>query len=187
MSAPGVSQWIDEDGDGDTKSLVVVLLIWTVWFLITYVGLIIILNFLIALISQSYEEVMTSRKKYLYSSRADLNKKFIFLKGVITGNMDTFNVIMLSYEKEGESESGDEWQGFIQTIRTSIKKFNDNMAKKLLNELNKNHQEISSVNSLLRKVSELNVKNDNALSDVKKEMREMKSEIKENQDKVKNM
>mgnify|MGYP001374299085 FL=1 len=61
------------------------------------------------------------------------------------------------------------------------------MAKKLLNELNKNHQEISSVNSLLRKVSELNVKNDNALSDVKKEMREMKSEIKENQDKVKNM
>lgn len=47
--------------------------IWAMWFLNQYVNLIILLNFLIAIISQSYEEIMTEQFVFMYQHRAQLN------------------------------------------------------------------------------------------------------------------
>jgi hypothetical protein len=51
LAAPDPSQWINENGEVDSKSWVAIFLIWLIWVKIIYIGLIIILNFLIALIS----------------------------------------------------------------------------------------------------------------------------------------
>ena len=52
-----------------------ILVIWVVWFLNQYLNLIILLNFLIAIISQSYEEIMTEQSVFRYQHRAELNSE----------------------------------------------------------------------------------------------------------------
>ena len=47
--------------------------IYFFWFINQFLILIILINFLIAVISQSYENVMDSRLIYKYSQRTDLN------------------------------------------------------------------------------------------------------------------
>ena len=73
LAPPDVSQWLDVENADDTTTFprIVVAIVWMCWLLITYIGLIIILNFLIALISQSYEEVMTQQLMYLYKNKSD--------------------------------------------------------------------------------------------------------------------
>lgn len=48
-------------------------IIWLIWFFNQFIVLIILLNFLIAIISQSYEMVMTKTSESKYKQRSDLN------------------------------------------------------------------------------------------------------------------
>lgn len=50
-------------------------LIWILWYLNQFFNLIILLNFLIAIVSQSYEKVMTDSMKYEYEHKAELNSE----------------------------------------------------------------------------------------------------------------
>jgi len=50
-------------------------MIYVFWFLNQFLILIIVINFLIAVISQSYENVMDTATKIKYSQRCDLNSQ----------------------------------------------------------------------------------------------------------------
>ena len=50
-------------------------LIWVLWYLNQFFNLIILLNFLIAIVSQSYEKVMTDSMKHEYDHKAELNSE----------------------------------------------------------------------------------------------------------------
>jgi hypothetical protein len=53
---------------------IAVLAIWTFWFMNMFIMLIVILNFLIAEVSQTYDKVKSSGKTFLYISKASVNK-----------------------------------------------------------------------------------------------------------------
>jgi len=51
-----------------------VLAIWTFWFMNMFIMLIVILNFLVAEVSETYDKVKSSGKTFLYLSKAGVNK-----------------------------------------------------------------------------------------------------------------
>ena len=51
-----------------------IITIWTFWFLNMFIMLIVIVNFLIAEVSQTYDKVKSSGKTFLYLSKASVNK-----------------------------------------------------------------------------------------------------------------
>ena len=53
--------------------MLMVYLIWLIWFLNLFMNLIILLNFLIAIISQSYDRVISNRLTYQYKHKSELN------------------------------------------------------------------------------------------------------------------
>ena len=66
------------------------------------------MNFIIAMIAQSYEKVMSMQTKYQYRNKANLNKSFMFLrnwsqffrfgkKGAKEDKLK-FNVMIIQYE-----------------------------------------------------------------------------------------
>jgi len=112
-------------GDYDSSSLVsgsqFKILVWILWFLIMIVGNIVFMNFIIAVVSESYENCMERMvqsmqiaKLYMIEECESLLPKFCY-------DYPTWfpRYILLRREVDSQSIGGadDEWQGFIKQMK----------------------------------------------------------------------
>ena len=71
IAPPTYPRWVTafESGDSEEyyKGLVMIAIIWFVWVAHQFVILILLLNFLIAIVSQSYENVMQQTDYFIYN------------------------------------------------------------------------------------------------------------------------
>ena len=74
--------------------------IWFTFFLNVMVILIILLNFLIAIVSNSYEYVMSNQGRYKYSNINDLNYNYFLVKRFFGKDTDKFNTMVLFGEPQ---------------------------------------------------------------------------------------
>mmetsp|Transcript_19632 Transcript_19632/g.30271 ORF Transcript_19632/g.30271 Transcript_19632/m.30271 type:complete len:202 (+) Transcript_19632:2112-2717(+) len=72
LSLPGYDKWLEQP---TWESKLVVSLLWLMWFVNIFLMLIMLLNFLIAVISQTYERVASSQISYTYKDRAEMNQE----------------------------------------------------------------------------------------------------------------
>ena len=71
IATPSYDMWQGENmKENPFTCNFMILVIWVSWFVNQYLNLIILLNFLIAIISQSYEEIMTEQSVFRYQHRA---------------------------------------------------------------------------------------------------------------------
>lgn len=119
----------------DDPSSLRVFAVYSMWFATQFVVLIVLLNFLIAVISQSYENVMDSSDILTYSARCAFNSETFPLKSFI--GKDLINktianncIIVTVPDQEAEGQSS-EWAGFVQTLKMFIKKQNGRAEEKM--------------------------------------------------------
>ena len=148
-------------------------LIWFVWYMNQFIIVIILLNFLIAVISQSYENVMNSKSIMKYQDMASLNKEAYqfmnhwgFKHPLIKKNRLLVTLEVLS--DEGETS---EWSGFVQTMKMFVKKQLQENQYKLI-------EFIKGKNSGMRQaVTNMQSTMKSDISEVKSEMRSMKNKV----------
>lgn len=89
---------------------VVISMCWAIWFLNIFINNIMMLNFLIAIVSQSYEEVMTNQVSTIYLQRCDMNMRYSILKRafprIFKGTKDSMMYFL--YQKASESNASGE-------------------------------------------------------------------------------
>ena len=73
ISTPSYNNWIENDVITETQLYYLMSLIWFFWIMNQMITLIILLNFLIAVISDSYANVNAVKDMYTYSHKAELN------------------------------------------------------------------------------------------------------------------
>lgn len=103
---------------------------WVLFLFNEFFIFIVLLNFLIAIISQSYEEVMSEEEINRYRSRCELNvevsillDKFYSLKyGSDNFMKDRLCFYLMADPQLNDDEN--EFQGFVRTIKNSIKRQN---------------------------------------------------------------
>ena len=97
--------------------------------------LIILLNFLIAIISQSYEMVMAKTTENTYRHRCELNAEcYSILK--IFNQLDYFDTLIIYSKVENIAEQAQtEWLGFVTTIKSFILKQNAGMQRHVQNQV----------------------------------------------------
>lgn len=101
-----------------TGTYMIIYLIWFMWFANQALILIILLNFLIAVVSQSYENVMNSAMQFKYIQRCELIREAAIINQQF-GIYNEFHVFILQADTSAGG-SGD-WAGFVQTLKTFIK------------------------------------------------------------------
>jgi len=99
-------------------------LIWLVWLGNQFVNLIILLNFLIAVISQTYEKVISQQQTHNYLHKSELNEE-VFQMGSMFKRAMPFKIIAFSIDKESLAQESDEWLGLIQSLKKHISFSND--------------------------------------------------------------
>ena len=111
-------------------------MIWMVWFIQTFFMIVIMLNFLIAVITSTYERVVTYQKIITFQNKAQLNEEcYILMNEFIT--LPQFKIILLITNKEDNILDCDELADAADNLKRFInKEIKDN--KLIHKELNEN-------------------------------------------------
>lgn len=82
-------------------------LIWLVWFVLTFFMIVIMLNFLIAVITTTYEKVNSYQQKFGFKHKAELNEECFQLIEVFK-ELPQYKIIVFSTSKEAANIEDDE-------------------------------------------------------------------------------
>ena len=83
LAPPDYSFWLDEDkvNISSTVKVIMIYTIWVIWVLKGIIMIIVLLNFLIAVISQTYERVFSMKIICMYTDKAELNLEYFQIRG----------------------------------------------------------------------------------------------------------
>ena len=104
-----------------------IMVIWMVWIIHQFMTLIMILNFLIAIISQSYENVMSKSQILKYKTRVDLNLECLQVIDFLV-KLERFESLLIVSQNEDHLENG-EWEGVVNSIKLYIRQSMKNLKK----------------------------------------------------------
>jgi hypothetical protein len=77
LAPPDYKEWLGEKEELDSSLKVVYVgIIWSVWVIQVIFMIVTLLNFLIAVITQTYERVYGKKIIYVYNDKAELNKEY---------------------------------------------------------------------------------------------------------------
>lgn len=123
ISTPHYTNWIERyDAEDFWENLMqdtLISLIWLVWLLNQFLNLIILLNFLIAVISQVYDKVISDQKLLMYQLRAELNKEYFMIMRMYN-LLEEYQMLVFTTEKGVEEAEEDEFAGLVQTLKKYI-------------------------------------------------------------------
>lgn len=120
-------------------------LIWTFWVLHQFMIVIILLNFLIAVLSQSYEMVMSKASISTYLHRCELNMECLRVLAHI-GQLQPINMFTIACADSHEGdEGGDEWLGFVSEVKKFIDKNNKQLKVNQTKRMDQLSEEIQHV------------------------------------------
>ena len=107
--------------DSVFKSLNIAL-IWICWFMQTFFMLVIMMNFLIAVITSTYERVMNYQVIISYQHKAELNDEIFTLKRVFSFffRMEEYKFIVFSSSKLAGTLEDDQFTDIIDLIKKFI-------------------------------------------------------------------
>ena len=130
ISAPGYAVWIPKsDKDyllmGITNSTVenikrrtIICLIWIMWLYNQFLNLIILLNFLIAVISQVYDTVVATQNLVTYKHRAEMNLDYFMMADFWSRKQKGFLILVFSLVNQESEQGEDDWLGFVASIKS---------------------------------------------------------------------
>lgn len=125
---PGYSKWIEykhhskahkdneiennaEEINGEYSGSMMISVIWLVWVCNIIIGTIMLLNFLIAIVSQAYHGVITRKDYYRYRHRCDSNMECLIYYEFFSrylpcmSKMKSFNCLLIQAQFHGEDMS----------------------------------------------------------------------------------
>ena len=117
LGSPELGFW-EKQTENPAVSSVMVYICWIIWMLNQFFILVILLNFLIAIICQSYEEVLSKQIVTKYTKKCELNRECRLLLRTL-GGLQRFESFVLTANVFASLDL-QEWQGYVQTIRSFV-------------------------------------------------------------------
>ena len=91
---------------------------------------IILLNFLIAVISQTYERVVSSQVNYTYKDKAEMNEECQLILTTLYYQGEV-KMIVFTYDKSIFSAESNEWGGIVDSIKQVVDKSSNKVKSKV--------------------------------------------------------
>lgn len=105
-----------------------IFLIWAVWFFQTFFMLIIMLNFLIAVITSTYERVMNYQKIISFQHKAELNYETFALMSFF-GDLPEYKFIVFSFSRKATTLEDDQFYEIADLLKSYIFQENKEVKK----------------------------------------------------------
>ncbi|CDW72372.1 wd-40 repeat protein [Stylonychia lemnae] len=168
----------------------VVIFAWIIWLIAVMTLNIVFMNFIIAVISESYERVMQKLVAESYKVKANMivEREQLFSDKDLTKEELFPNFIIVRRPTNNDSNDAGEWQGFIKdlkyTIRTSAAKSKSEMIQnfhssieKIYGAIQQNQQNNNQNDSIDEKLSQLNGKLDSKVEGLEFQVKNIDSKV----------
>ena len=99
------------------------MLIWATWYIQTFFLLVVMLNFLIAVIQSNYNKVINFQEKIAYQHKAELNEETYQLYSYVK-KLECYKIIVFTTSKEASTLENDEIAEIFDIIKSEITKEN---------------------------------------------------------------
>ena len=104
IATPGYDSWIEERKADESaweklEFNAIIFLIWGFWIAQQFIVLIVLLNFLIAVISQVYDDIISQQTTLTFKHKATLNREYFMILRYLN-SLQEFNTIVFSDDKE---------------------------------------------------------------------------------------
>lgn len=118
---PSYGGWIKkkQEGGSELEANLMIYLLWIFWFSNIFLMLIILLNFLIAVISATYEEIDAKKINYTYKDKAEMNVecctilKSLYYKGEV-------KMIVFTYDKNLTVIPESQFQEVLDVVNSAV-------------------------------------------------------------------
>lgn len=97
---------------------------WLLWFVQLFIMQIILLNFLIAVISQTYQRVVSSQTNYTYKDKAEMNEECQLILTTLYYQGEV-KMIVFTYDKSIFQAAGDAVGGMVDSIKSIVNTSNN--------------------------------------------------------------
>ena len=159
MKQPYYENWrtkVKNEQISETDEYMVATLIWLIWIFQAMFMVIILLNYLIAVISQAYERSVNQKMVYSYIHKAQINQDYFMIMHQIkgSGGLEKLRYIVFVDSNQYLIEHGASWMGFMDKIKKEMVNFEESITAKFKclvgdvkdhkKEANKNFQELKN-------------------------------------------
>ena len=136
IAVPSYKYWHDQEGKGKPNNLFasgMIIVIWLIFYIINVLVLLVcLMNFLIAIVSETYEKVLDMHIVNIYTHRAFLNQEFITTFGEEIFD-EQFSIILLvrAFESTKDQTVMELMKGTNKALTYSLDNVEHENAKKL--------------------------------------------------------
>lgn len=126
ISTPQYDMWTENEHLSHVGKCLYVLWAWVLFSIHEFFILIVLLNFLIAIVSQSYDSIMDNEQMETTMSKIYLNNEaaiiFDAIDLIFRIKKDVCQIIHLVVDMSYYEDSGHDFQGFVRTMKIAMKK-----------------------------------------------------------------
>lgn len=174
IQAPGYDRWGDGNKEISRGSRdAIVGTIWAFWLFNSFVNLIILLNFLIAVISQVYDQVIATQQFCSYMYKSDFNREYYIVMEYFDAVPEYRILVQTQDINLDKSEGPDASLGFVKSIKNQILQTFEDIKEEMAKNTSKQHA------VLAMKVMEVKGAFSNEVKTVRKEIADVKTELSE--------
>ena len=128
LAVPDYSFWSGRISNTEENKLAhfMIAWAWALWTILIFFMLIILLNFLIAIISQSYDSVMTRQTQIVFTNKTEINVECCLLLDIyqniknLGGDNNKSNVFTLRTTID-KASGNEQYFGFVKPIKHAVK------------------------------------------------------------------
>ena len=122
LSAPVYNFWLSQEKNNPQFAWFMIKTIWFFWFFNQMVNLIILLNFLIALIGETYGHITSQKIVFAYDHRASLNQECRLIFNAIGIFVPAIDFLIVHHEVEEKIGQQQQWSNHLSTIKSFVHK-----------------------------------------------------------------
>jgi len=125
VATPDITFWTGKIAEGPRIAYFNIYYGWFLWIINVLANMIILLNFLIAIISQSYENVITRSSSVIYKGKCDVIYEITLLTNYLERTFgEEYQAQVFSLHSNVESEEVGANEGIVRPIKARIVKMN---------------------------------------------------------------
>ncbi|CDW78177.1 UNKNOWN [Stylonychia lemnae] len=168
-----------------------VIFTWIIWLIAVMALNIVFMNFIIAVISESYERVMQKLVAESYKVKANMivEREQLFSDKDLIKEKLFPRFIIVRRPINNESQDGGEWQGFIKdlkyTIRTSVSKSKGEVIQKIHSSIEKINETIQQSQIQINPNENIDEKLSNLKDQVDAQIKNLDTKMRQNMDFIK--
>jgi uncharacterized membrane protein len=137
LQSPQYERWLNyiaanqNDPIRSGQGYFIIYLLWGLWFGNIILMVILLLNFLIAIISQTYERVAGSQSNYTYKDRADMNQEAMTILSALYYQGEV-KMIVFTQDKGIWASEDNQWGGIVDSIKKIVQGTGSSLDKRIL-------------------------------------------------------